>query len=359
MLSYVRRSAQIVYGWLDWTVKNNLPLQQHEEDLATVQALMVRLRTLKQSAKLMQKTTLRHVVRQDTRWSSTFLMVHQYFRLLEHIEATDDAVVDVLPAPASNKRLRALLNDLKKIESVSKALQADNATLLDVRVWSDGLIVIKPHYVTYLGPRVNIVHSPDFEYGCVRVLEGKARRLTRGEKSSLHPLRCEDASDQAAESGDEDSFVEQFQKRHRLASVAPRYELLGSIPSTPNIAVRFFKKAIKLPNRLREIIFRDLNDLHFCRTQSEFDVKKDQIIREWTDTGKTCSRFGKVARTLIRQWINHPKGLDRQCPDCPGTKSHQIPPKATKSHHILIDILGPRPIRLTCTNLESKSDLRT
>ncbi|POM77869.1 LOW QUALITY PROTEIN: Hypothetical protein PHPALM_4683 [Phytophthora palmivora] len=33
-------------------------------------------------------------------------------------------------------------------------------------------------------------------------------------------------------------------------------------------------------NRLREIIFRDLNDLHFCRTQSEFDVKKDQIIRE-------------------------------------------------------------------------------
>ncbi|POM64907.1 Hypothetical protein PHPALM_19499, partial [Phytophthora palmivora] len=197
-------------------------LQQHEEDLATVQALMVRLRTLKQSAKLRQKTTLRPVIRQDTRWSSAFLMVNRYFRLLEHIDGTVDAVVDVLPAPASNKRLRALLNDLKKIESVSKALQADNVSFLDVRVWFDGLIAIKPHYATYLGPRANIVHSPDFESGCVRVLEGKASRLTLGEKSALRPFCCEDASDQAAgqvaESGDEDSFVEQLQKRRRLAS---------------------------------------------------------------------------------------------------------------------------------------------
>uniref|UniRef100_H3GY50 Uncharacterized protein n=1 Tax=Phytophthora ramorum TaxID=164328 RepID=H3GY50_PHYRM len=190
-------------------------MQQHEEDLATVQALMAE----------------DHASSRDSaRWSSTFLMVHRYFRLLEHIDTTDDAVMDVLPTPASNKRLRALLNDLKKIESVSKALQADNS-----------------HYATYLGPRANIVHSPDFESGCVRVLEGKASRLTRGEKSALRSFLCEDASDQdaaqATESGDEDSFVEQLQKRRRLASVAPRYKLLGSIPPTSNIAERFFSVA--------------------------------------------------------------------------------------------------------------------
>ncbi|KAL4123790.1 hypothetical protein PRIC2_009636 [Phytophthora ramorum] len=155
-------------------------------------------------------------------------IVPEYFRCRcgTHIDTTDDAVMDVLPAPASNKRLRALLNDLKKIESVSKGLQADNVSLLDVRVWFDGLIAIKSHYATYLGPRANIVHSPDFESGCVRVLEGKASRLTRGEKSALRSFLCEDASDQdaaqATESGDEDSFVEQLQKRRRLASVAPR-----------------------------------------------------------------------------------------------------------------------------------------
>ncbi|KAE9156296.1 hypothetical protein PF005_g33267, partial [Phytophthora fragariae] len=67
-------------------------MKQHEEDLATVQSLMVRLRTLKQSAKLRLKTPLRPVIRQDTRWSSTFCMVHRYFRLLEHLDTTDDAL---------------------------------------------------------------------------------------------------------------------------------------------------------------------------------------------------------------------------------------------------------------------------
>ncbi|KAG6976241.1 hypothetical protein JG688_00001579, partial [Phytophthora aleatoria] len=89
-------------------------MEQYEDDLACVQALMMRLRTLKQSAKLRLKTSLRPVIRQDTRWSSTFSMVHRYFKLLGHLDPTDDAIVDVLPAPPCNKRLLSLLNDLKK-----------------------------------------------------------------------------------------------------------------------------------------------------------------------------------------------------------------------------------------------------
>ncbi|KAE9178463.1 hypothetical protein PF004_g25474, partial [Phytophthora fragariae] len=85
----------------------------------------------------------------------------------------------------------------------SKALQGANVSLLDVRVWFDGLIAIKPHYATYLGPRADIVHSPDFESGCVRVLGGKANRLTRAvepsvarttygqERHSLQPITLE------------------------------------------------------------------------------------------------------------------------------------------------------------------------
>ncbi|KAE9278457.1 hypothetical protein PR003_g28520 [Phytophthora rubi] len=90
--------------------------------------------------------------------------------------------------PASNKRLRALLKDPKKIESVSKAFQRENVSLLDMRVWYDGLIAIKPYYATYLAmcttPRTDIVHSSDFESGCVRVLGGNASRLTGGDKAA-------------------------------------------------------------------------------------------------------------------------------------------------------------------------------
>ncbi|OWZ13494.1 hypothetical protein PHMEG_00013171 [Phytophthora megakarya] len=56
-------------------------MAQHEDDLAAVQALMIKLRTLTQSAKLRLKTELRPVIRQDTRWSSTFAMVQRYLKL--------------------------------------------------------------------------------------------------------------------------------------------------------------------------------------------------------------------------------------------------------------------------------------
>ncbi|KAG2930809.1 hypothetical protein JG687_00018686 [Phytophthora cactorum] len=36
--------------------------------------------------------------------------------------------------------------------------------------------------VHYLAPRADIVHSPDFVAGCVRVLKSQAKRLTRAEK---------------------------------------------------------------------------------------------------------------------------------------------------------------------------------
>ncbi|KAG3106957.1 hypothetical protein PI125_g13070 [Phytophthora idaei] len=67
--------------------------------------------------------------------------------------------------PACNRRLPALLKDLKKVESVSKAIQGVDASLLDARVWLDGLISIKPHYARFIGTRAEIVHSPDFEAG--------------------------------------------------------------------------------------------------------------------------------------------------------------------------------------------------
>jgi hypothetical protein len=48
-------------------------------------------------------------------------MVNRYFKLLEFLDAEDDDILDLLPSPATNTRLRALLLELRDIESVSKA----------------------------------------------------------------------------------------------------------------------------------------------------------------------------------------------------------------------------------------------
>ncbi|OWZ00992.1 hypothetical protein PHMEG_00027703, partial [Phytophthora megakarya] len=93
-------------------------MAQHEDDLAAVQALMIKLRTLTQSAKLRLKTELRPVIPQDT---STFAMVQRYLKVLEFIDAEDDDIMEVMPTPAATKRLCVLFKELKDIESVSKS----------------------------------------------------------------------------------------------------------------------------------------------------------------------------------------------------------------------------------------------
>ncbi|KAG6969540.1 hypothetical protein JG687_00003152, partial [Phytophthora cactorum] len=104
-------------------------------------------------------------------------------------------------------------------------------------------------YLCVTGPRADIVHRPDFESGCVRVLGG-SHRLTRAEKAALQRFRCveeepprttEDAS--SADSEDEGSFVENLQKRRHLAAGEPRYDLLSCIPPTSSLVERFFSVA--------------------------------------------------------------------------------------------------------------------
>ncbi|KAG3116021.1 hypothetical protein PI125_g5006 [Phytophthora idaei] len=90
--------------------------------------------------------------------------------------------------------------------------------------------------MTMAGPRANIVHSPDFESGCVRVLRGKGARLTRAEKAALEPFAL--SAIPAAHDAEEDeneSFAERFRKKRRLMQQEQQYELLRSIPPTSNI----------------------------------------------------------------------------------------------------------------------------
>ncbi|KAG2767078.1 hypothetical protein PC129_g3489 [Phytophthora cactorum] len=55
-------------------------------------------------------------------------MFKRYFELLEFIGVEDDDIMELLPAPAANKRLLVLYQELRDIESVSKALQGTCST---------------------------------------------------------------------------------------------------------------------------------------------------------------------------------------------------------------------------------------
>ncbi|KAG6943021.1 hypothetical protein JG688_00017815 [Phytophthora aleatoria] len=131
---------------------------------------------------------------QATHWSSTFVIVHRYFRFLEFIN-NDDTLTDFLPGPAANRRQRKFLGDPSKKESV---------------------------------------------------LAGKADELARAEATSLRPFVVEDAITETApmEPEKSPSFVEQLKKRHKLETRAStRYQLISAIPPTSNHVERLFSTA--------------------------------------------------------------------------------------------------------------------
>jgi hypothetical protein len=100
------------------------------------------------------KPPLVAVLRQATRWSSTFAMLKRYFQLREFILADDEELADYLASRASHRKLEALLSSLCDVESVSKRLQDKDLTLLDPRILFDALLHVRPTFVNYLGTQL-------------------------------------------------------------------------------------------------------------------------------------------------------------------------------------------------------------
>ncbi|ETP16151.1 hypothetical protein F441_09212 [Phytophthora nicotianae CJ01A1] len=194
-------------------------LAPHKNTLAEVQALMRKLRTLKQAAKLRKKTALQPVLRQDTRWSSTFTMLARYFRLYEHHSPDDEDLEDLIPSRTTHRSLCKLFDELHDVKSISKKLQNDGLTLLDDRDLHGGLLEVHPSFGNYQAPNAPIVHSPKFESAVVKMLGGKATRLTTAEKALRKHFRRVAAAAAPLDDEQSTSFAERILKRRKLSQI--------------------------------------------------------------------------------------------------------------------------------------------
>ncbi|ETN06302.1 hypothetical protein PPTG_13659 [Phytophthora nicotianae INRA-310] len=261
-------------------------LTPHEDALEEIQILMRKPRTLKQAAKLRTKTPLMPVLRQATRWSSTFAM----------LKPDDEEISDLLPSRMTHRKLDGVLSELRCVKSVSKMLQSEGLTLLDARDLFDGLLEARPSMARYLiqvafntylqmsnqnvcvhytlAPNADIVHSPEFEAAVVKVLAGKQETLVDDEAVILEPfLQREVPPNASAESpSEEEGFAEHILKRRRISSEPPTYKLLRSIPPTSNAVERLFSIAravLRLerhrlsPMTLEMILFLRINSAYW------------------------------------------------------------------------------------------------
>jgi hypothetical protein len=143
-------------------------LEDYELQLSSISRVMVTLRNIKQAGKLRTKTKLSPVLRNDTRWSSTYSMLKRFFEIRGFLDESDRALAANLPSDLDLLRLKEVMQDLEEFEEATKDLQDSNRTLLEVRAIFDGLLEKYPDMHHYISNKSDFVHSPEFENGIVR-----------------------------------------------------------------------------------------------------------------------------------------------------------------------------------------------
>ncbi|OWZ02089.1 hypothetical protein PHMEG_00026412 [Phytophthora megakarya] len=217
---------------------------------------------------------LHPVLKQDTRWFSTFSMVKRYFELKEFLcDDDDDELAACMPTRREEKQLKAILANLKMFESTSKKLQsADDVTLLDVRDLFDALIAQMPDVAHYLRADATVVKSPAFERACVNVLLGHQGSLSPDEEAMLEPLAAEASPPprtSESTSGDQGFAADALEQARRLRQTTSRFiDQVAVIAPTSNVVERFFSQAKAVvglhrqamtPLHLERILFLKVN----------------------------------------------------------------------------------------------------
>jgi len=218
-------------------------LLEYEKILEHVNQLMIKLRTIKNRCKLRKlQCPYEPIRRNTTRWSSTFEMVHCFINIRSYIEQIPD-VLDNFPTVQQIKRIEFLLTHLKNFESVSKSLQDDILDMAEAQALFDAIVEKYPSMDKYLKQTSDIVHSPNFESGIVKILNKEIRGLTVVEERSV---MCFLRSKEKEPEKDEKklSFAKEVleNKRRRLCDNSDKYVCLKYVPFTSDHVERLFSR---------------------------------------------------------------------------------------------------------------------
>ena len=74
-------------------------LSPYEPLLEKIQGLMKKMSSVKKLAKLRQKTELRPVLRNKTRWTCTFAMVDRFYAIKDFVDHSDVEIASLLLTP--------------------------------------------------------------------------------------------------------------------------------------------------------------------------------------------------------------------------------------------------------------------
>jgi hypothetical protein len=221
-------------------------MKTEDELISKVHALMSKLRTIKGRALLRRVSHLSPLLRNDTRWSSTYEMVARYVKLqpaitqLGHDLLVDHEIQPLLLRRAEHERVKALEKDLIKFEGVTQALQKSTLTMSAVRRLFDQVVKEYPALKSRLGATAQIVNNPHLEQGLVKLQRGEA--LTIAERSACAGFRSTALERVPAQDDGNSSIVKAAFKKKKAPKRSHHVDV-AYVPPTSNECERFFSAA--------------------------------------------------------------------------------------------------------------------
>ncbi|KAG2897700.1 hypothetical protein PC114_g14578 [Phytophthora cactorum] len=154
--------------------------------LAKIHALMKHLSTIKCRAALRKVTPPAHVLRNVTRYSSTFNMVERYVKLRPALLSTDHAtaakhdIARFLLCDEESEHVEERLETLIDLNEVNKALHDSTLTMVGAQREFDWVGRQYPAVKARLAADAAIVNYPALESGIIKIISGS--RLTTREQ---------------------------------------------------------------------------------------------------------------------------------------------------------------------------------
>ena len=189
--------------------------------------------------------SLEPIIRNATRWSSTYEMLKRYFRLQEFIDKTDEVLANNMPSPLEMIALKGLMEDLEQFQSTTILLQDSKRNLQEVRCIFDEMLKHYPTMDYYLSSDGGIVHSPDFEIAIVKILDDEVHNLSSTQEEMLAPFRqANNASIGVGISPvkpDTPYALQALKKKRKV--ITNEFIDMSFIPPTSNIVERLFSAA--------------------------------------------------------------------------------------------------------------------
>ena len=222
-LAIARRSGKPFFGCHSHRLNLGVKvfLRPFEIELRMVNHLMVALSSKKNCGRLRAGgCKLRPVRQHEIRWNGTFRMLKQYLAIRPFLSLPPwsalNQIVELLPSPLQELRLRGLFDELKVFEMVSKGLQRTENTLYDARYALNFLGQKHPLILSKVGPEFADHRWRAFESGIVKVQGHQEMHLNEAEKVALEPFLLDPhVAEIQAEGIDEAESYESLMKKAR------------------------------------------------------------------------------------------------------------------------------------------------